>query len=130
MKPLLTLLIFLFVACGGGGSGQSTTGDDDCLDTSTVTNGPNASNTDSFWDCNSDTGAFDVQFYDDGTGLSTAVGAFTWKETGCNQFEISDAFDDSVVDNIEGSVASGIFTFDQTFSNGTKIDVSCILFDL
>ncbi len=45
-------------------------------------NGPNAQNSDSFWDCTGTSGTFQFQAFGDGTGFSTAIGAFEFDLVG------------------------------------------------
>ena len=50
--------------------------DAETCDLSGVTNGPNASGATTYWDCGGTNGEFQFQAFDDGTGFSSAIGAF------------------------------------------------------
>jgi len=110
-------------ACGS--SGGSETCD---FDISDFTNGASAADTTSIWNCQSSSGQeYTFAFYDDGTGVSSALGAFTWSDAGCRAVDVVAANGTNQVRDIEGSIASGIGTFRQIGPSGTEVTASCTL---
>ena len=122
MKKKLSMictLMILTAACGGGSDSCSVVVED-------FTNGANATVTENIWNCISTNSSFTFAFYDDGTGLSSALGAFTWEEVGCQELDVEAVTGTNHVTNAAGSIASGILTFTQTLGS-TSIHVSCTL---
>jgi len=115
MSPLrlfsLLILIILFsfgsiVGCDGGGDG----GGGCPFDINTLTNGNNAFTAVSVWDCiEDDLEFFEFIIFDDGTGISTGVGSFTWFQTGCNSIRIT--FEGGTADIFDISVSGNFLAF-------------------
>ncbi len=119
---VLALAVMAFSACGSDGG--------DCdIDYTPFMNGADADHDDSAWVCASDDiDPFLFQIFEDGTGISSEIGAFTWEESGCGEFAVEGALDQTI-SNIDGSVASGIGSFDITFEDGDTASVGCELLD-
>ena len=111
--------------CGGGG------GSDECdFDFNSFLNGPNAQFADSEWDCiDNFFELFAFQAFEDGAGFSTDLGPFTFQQIGCRRAAFQSGLGDGEIVNIEGSIASGVLTFDQV-SNVPELDglsAGCLL---
>ena len=72
---LVAALTGIFTACGGGDAGGTCS-----FDIDSFTNGTDAVTVSSVWDCTSSNSSYTFAFYADGTGYSSALGAFTWQE--------------------------------------------------
>lgn len=129
MKYIQFLILpFILIACGGGGDGGSIDPDTNCnVVVSELTNGDDINNINSYYDCVSHgQNNFRVSFYDDGTGVSSDIGSFTWQEVNCGEFAVqSGAAGDFRVFDIAGSTSSNIFTYKQEFPNEEPFSVSC-----
>jgi len=128
MRKLISILVLLVLlnigGCGGGGSSDSTCD----FDFNSFLNGPNAQQADSQWDCiNSADEVSSFQAFEDGAGFSSIIGPFTYERIGCRSASVDSAAGSSVVNNIDGSIESGILTFTQTFDADGTFDVGCVL---
>ena len=115
----------LIGGCGGGG------GEGDACDfvLSVFFNGANADEATSQWNCEGSSPGeivpdFVFQAFDDGTGFSSAVGPFTFQETGCRRASYQSGAGNATVSNIQGSIDSGILTFFQTSSTPELDNIS------
>lgn len=139
-KWALSVIIVLFTACGGGDSGSTTATNTNgssnpttaspaaskcTVDIAAMTNGNDAKHIDSAWLCTASNHNFAFAFYDDGTGESTDVGPFTWQENSCGVLSVASSIGQLKIDQIAGSLISGIFTFRQTNADGLSAIYSC-----
>lgn len=128
MKGILALIVVAFLAVGGCGGGGGGGGCD--FDFDSFLNGPNAPGATSQWNCISEvTGEFAFQAFEDGTAFSTGLGPITYEQTGCRSADFQSGFGNAEVVNLDGSIQSGILTYDQ-ISNEPDLDigsVGCVL---
>lgn len=106
-----------------------TLGDACAFNINDFTNGANALDATTEWSCSASDGQlFTMSFFDDETGFSSSTaGFFTWSQVGCQPITVVAVDATSHIANPTGSIASGVGTFKQVFSDGTMITVSCIL---
>ena len=110
-------------ACGGGGGSETCD-----FEIDSFTNGADVESATSMWNCQSSSGSeYTFAFYDDGTGVSSALGAFTWSDAGCQSVDIAAYNGTNQIRDIEGSRISGIGTFRQIGPSGTEATASCTL---
>lgn len=127
IRLLTVTVVCVFIAigtiggCGGGGDG-------DCdFDILSLTNGADANSQDSFWLCDDGDSIFQLQIFDDGSGLSSEIGAFNWVQTGCDSVSFQSALGSAEAINI--MAGGGVLTFEQV-SNVEELDdisVACVL---
>ncbi|MEW6778043.1 MAG: hypothetical protein AB1405_17235 [Bdellovibrionota bacterium] len=113
-------LVFSLWFLGGCG------GDGDCapVDLSPFLNGPSAAGQTSEWQCASGAGPFAFAVFEDGTGLSTVIGAFDWTDDGCGRVDVDGAVHQEIYD-IEASVLFGAGTFRIRFDDGSTDEAVC-----
>ena len=76
----------------------------------TITNGTDLDNVISFWSClDSESDMHDFSIFENGTGLSSDIGAFTWIRTGCNSMKIQ--FSLGAADILEIELTDEILSF-------------------
>lgn len=142
MKNTLILLgiimVFAGFGCGGGGSSSNDTigaapnTDAGCnFKFSDIYNGTNKAKINSHWRCSGNDAIAYFAIFADGTGVSapdlqTTEEGFTWKQTGCRSMELTDSQGITETTNIQGSSASGIYTYSAT-NSGQTITVACTL---
>ncbi|MGE0630925.1 MAG: hypothetical protein AB7O96_00840 [Pseudobdellovibrionaceae bacterium] len=129
MKKLIPLILLTAISCGGNSNdlGIDPNAAANCdFQISDFTNGDTSQNASSQWNCQSNGQSFAFQIFDDGTGYSTAGGAFTWSQTGCTDIELESSVATEKVSNINGSIQSGIITFKDS-ALGVTANVSCVL---
>lgn len=121
MKKILFTLFFvlLLTACGNGGDNNTCSNIDDFV------NGATSKTASSVWSCFSENQTAKFALFQDGTGISDTIGAFTWEETGCNEISY-DGIRKGLITNISGSIESGVFVFTDNFK-GISIKASCVL---
>ncbi|MBP9706782.1 MAG: hypothetical protein KBD78_04010 [Oligoflexales bacterium] len=95
---------------------------------SSLLNADNRSSATTYWQCSFTGGSSDTSIFRDGTGLSTAIGPFTWMQTSCNSLFYMGTRNGDIT-NITGSVASGILSGVDRF-NGNAVNISCVLRNL
>lgn len=126
---IVVLISFLAIGgCGGGGN------DGECdFDFDSFLNGPNADTATTAWSCVGDlSGEFAFQAFEDGTGFSSDLGPLTYQQIGCRRAAFQSGFGNAEVIDLNGSIASGILTYEQ-ISNNPDLDigpVGCVLVDL
>ena len=142
MKKLviISILMATMAACGGGGDSATTTSGNNSgssttstFDSSKFTNGANATKATSEWDCNfsgATTNTATLAFYADGTGTSSAIGAFTWTDVGNNEVDLEGYEGLYKLENLAGSIASGIVTCREITPSGGTVTASCTLKNL
>jgi len=114
--------LLIIMGCGGGTAALCE------FFFSAITNGPSGDQANSFWACQDSEGAYDLAFFDDGAGLATTLGAFTWQETGCGQAMAQTVEGEVAASNFSGSRESKVLTFQLDFKNiGLRTDNSCFL---
>lgn len=131
MIRYIIVLLVAFLAVGGCGGGGGNDGECD-FDFDSFLNGPNAAEATTAWDCVDEFGNFAFQAFADGTGFSTGAGPLTYQQTGCRRAAIQTGFGNAEVINLDGSIDSGILTFEQ-ISNEPELDTGpagCVLVNL
>ena len=129
MKGIFALILVAFLAvvgCGGSGGG----GDGGCdFDILTLANGPNALQADSLWSCtNTADDVYEISVFEDGTGISSAVGVFTWVQTGCRSIELFiDGLSAGDVFNIDGDFGLGFLNYDEQLIGKPETSADCVL---
>ncbi len=127
MKKILIIITIAFGTIGGCGGDSDECGislfcdltrcsdvtDFKILD---ITNGPNAQEANSFWNCTNDLNEeYELSIFADKTGESTEMdinGPFLWSQCGCRSIRIKDLdnFGLGQIRNIQGSSDEGIST--------------------
>lgn len=131
MIRYIIVLIVAFLAVGGCGGGGGN--DEECdFDFDSFLNGPNATEATTAWDCEDQFAFFAFQAFEDGTGFSTGVGAFTFQRAGCRRAVFQSGSGNGEIKNLEGSIDSGILTYEQVSDNPNLNTgpAACILVDL
>ena len=128
MKFIIAITVFILiglVGCDGGGDSSN----EQCnFDFNSILNGIDAQQATSQWSCQSDDGQiFILQAFLDGTGFSTALGAFTFQQTGCTSADFQIGEELGSIFDIVGSIQSGILTFTLVFDTGLMFNVGCVL---
>jgi len=126
-KIVVISILFIFMAlgnmggCGGGGGGCD-------FDFDSFLNGANSQAQTTQWDCLADDGTISTfAAFEDGTGVDTTIGVFTYERTGCRSASYQGSLDSGEVVNLEGSIESGILTFIQLSDNFGEFNVGCVL---
>lgn len=126
MKGITLLIVIAFMVIGGCSSGGNCN-----FDLDSIFNAPNFDLSASSWDCESDEGPLLIfQIFGDGTGNSMNFGDFVFQQTGCRSLEFqSELQGDGAFININGSVESGVLTFDFISDDPEQDDISfeCVL---
>ncbi len=117
---VMALVSCLFIAACGSEGGDSCD-----FNISSITNGASLATATSIWSCT----AGNLTFTDDGAGLDSSVGAFTWSETGCRSLSVNTASGSADITELSGSTASNVMTFRQDGEMGSG-DESCVLVNL
>jgi len=119
-KFFVTGFLLIMMGCGGGTTALCE------FFFSAITNGPSGDQANSFWSCQDSEGTYDLAFFDDGAGLATTLGAFTWQETGCGQAMAQTVEGEVTASNFSGSSESQVLTFQLDFKDtGIRTDNSC-----
>lgn len=124
---LLVLLICFCASCGGGNDVAFDPSIADCsFNVADFENGPDADNINGHWRCAAQTGSYNMSFYADGTGSSSALGSFTWEQVSCDEIVLVTSQGDVTITEMSGSVDSANASFHQTFDEtGRELDNSC-----
>jgi len=127
MKIIVLVLLLAFMNIGGCGGGSSS--DDGCdFNFNGFLNGSNAQSQTSEWACLASDGNISTfAAFEDGTGVSTEYGIFTYNRSGCRSATYQGLLDSGELVNLEGSIALGILSFVQLSDNFGQFDVGCLL---
>lgn len=117
---VIALLLLSFPGCGGGSSECAFDPDD-------FTNGTSSETQGSQWNCTSSGSSFSFVLFDDGTGVSSALGSFTWTESACRSVDVVASGSTYLIRDLEGSIADGTGSFRQTNPNGSQLTATCTL---
>ena len=126
MKKILIIITIAFGTIGGCGGDSDECGISlfcdltRCSDITDfkivdITNGPNAQQANSFWNCTNDFNEeYELSIFEDMTGVGTVIGdQFLWHQTGCRSISLAstDNFGLGMMFNIFGSSDDGILTY-------------------
>ena len=95
-----------------------------------IINGPSLSKGTSYWDCSDNVVELPdyIAFFIDGSGVSSSLGAFTWKETGCGIADLTTDLGEFMATDFQGSRDSGTMSFQiQEPLLGIVIRTNCTL---
>lgn len=137
MSPVrLVIILFLMSILAQGGCDGDGGGGDNCIDFSQFFNGQDAQTQTSEWDCVSGDFAFSFAVFEDGTGVTNALGIGEFEfQTGCRIVDVESALNFGSL-NFQGPVEGGVEIGEASFTDvlieidGVELgsfDVSCIL---